>query len=90
MNPLSIKQKRFIYRALCVGLGIFCGFALIAQMCFRHVEAKTEASTFDAINRVPHQKVALVLGTSKRVRDGRPNLFFKYRMDAAEALFKQG
>lgn len=90
MKQALIRHKRLIYKVFLLCAGCFLAFALIAQMCFRHVDSNTEASTFDAIALVPHQKVALVLGTSKRLRDGRQNLFFTYRMDAAEALFKAG
>ncbi len=64
--------------------------ALAAVVCNSVVEAQTERFTFDAVDQVPFQRVGLVLGTSKQVRSGQSNLYFKYRMDAAEALFKQG
>ncbi len=38
---------------------------------------------------VPEIKVALVFGTTDRV-DGRDNLYFRYRIDAAEKLWKAG
>jgi SanA protein len=38
----------------------------------------------------PYQAVALVLGCSPTLRDGRENLFFKYRMESAAALFHAG
>lgn len=34
--------------------------------------------------------VALALGTSRRVRDGRPNLYFRTRMEAAARLYQAG
>jgi SanA protein len=39
------------------------------------------------VARVPHNRVGLVLGTSNRMRDGSPNLFFAYRMAAAARLY---
>lgn len=39
---------------------------------------------------VPPTDVAMVLGTSPRTRDGRANLFFRYRVEAAAELFKSG
>lgn len=46
--------------------------------------------TYDLVDRVPARKAALVLGTSKFVAGGRPNLHYLYRMDAAAELFKAG
>ncbi|SJZ39999.1 SanA protein [Enhydrobacter aerosaccus] len=40
--------------------------------------------------RVPAVQVALVLGTSRLMPSGAPNLTFDYRLDAAAALWKAG
>ncbi len=40
-------------------------------------------------SQIPPNKVALVLGTSKRTGNGRPNRFFIERMTAAARLYKQ-
>ena len=42
------------------------------------------------MQKVPTNKVGLVLGTSKWLKDGRPNLYFKYRIQAAYDLYKAG
>ncbi len=39
---------------------------------------------------MPSARVGLVLGTSKFTRQNRPNLYYRYRLNAAEKLFKQG
>ncbi len=53
--------------------------------------AKTaEGSCYDDAKTVPEAPVAVVLGTSARLADGRANLFFLPRMEAAAALFKAG
>jgi len=41
------------------------------------------------IDKIPHKKAALVLGTAKYSM-GRENLFFNARIDAAEKLYKAG
>ncbi len=51
---------------------------------------KAKGLTFDDINQIKENKVGLVLGTIKILENDRINLYFKYRMDAAELLFKQG
>lgn len=35
-------------------------------------------------------KVGLILGTTKRLRDGRINLYYQFRLEAAIQLFKSG
>ncbi len=53
--------------------------------------AKTaEGRCFSGVKSVPEAPVAVVLGTAARVADGRANLFFLPRMEAAAALFKAG
>lgn len=49
----------------------------------------TRSYVYHSITRIPKNKVALVLGTSKYSRNGNPNLFFKYRMEAAGRLYNQ-
>lgn len=45
---------------------------------------------YDEAVKIPFNKTALVLGCSPYTRDGRTNLFFKYRIDAAVSLFEAG
>ena len=42
------------------------------------------------VRNVPAQRVALLLGTAKRVRSGAPNAFFTYRIQAAIELYRSG
>jgi SanA protein len=58
--------------------------------CEVAVETASSGRTYSRIEDVPPRDVALVLGTSKYVAAGRPNLHYKYRMDAAAELFKAG
>lgn len=43
-----------------------------------------------SIGKIQHAKVGLVLGTSKYLTNGRSNLYFKYRIDKAAELYKNG
>jgi SanA protein len=85
----SISRK-WLRRTGVFMLCLLVLMALAAVVCNSVVESQTARFTFDAVDQVPFQRVGLVLGTSKQVRSGQSNLYFKYRMDAAEALFKQG
>jgi SanA protein len=44
---------------------------------------------YEETEEVPEFKVALILGTTDRI-GGRENLYFRYRIDAAEELWKSG
>ncbi|CAL2085359.1 YdcF family protein [Tenacibaculum sp. 190524A02b] len=54
------------------------------------VQKNAKEKVFSDTNRIPKNKVGLVLGTSKYLIDGRINLYYKYRVEAAASLFKSG
>ncbi|MGL5323649.1 MAG: SanA/YdcF family protein [Aeromonas sp.] len=43
--------------------------------------------TYDQVDEVPYNRVAVVLGTSKYLAGGGPNHYFKYRIKAAAELY---
>lgn len=45
---------------------------------------------FDDLAKLPHNRVGVVLGTSPKLANGQPNLYFTYRLQAAANLFKAG
>jgi SanA protein len=45
---------------------------------------------YDDLSDIPTRKVGLVLGTAKTLKNGRQNLFYKFRVDAAANLYKAG
>lgn len=67
---------------------LFIGVQLF--FCNSLIESSAKHRVYDSIQEVPHKKVCLVLGTAKEVSKGRPNLYFKYRIEAAVALYKAG
>lgn len=68
-------------------LAIAALFAAVPLTCDLVVGASTEVHA-DA-TRIEHRPVALVLGTAPTVF-GRPNLFYRYRLEAAAALWEAG
>lgn len=54
------------------------------------VKANTQNFVTAEISKIPNEKVALVLGTSKTLANGYKNYYFYHRMDAAEKLYKSG
>lgn len=78
--------RRF-WKLILGGIIVFTSLLLFANFW---VENESKGSTYDDISQIPENATGLVLGTSKRVRGGGENLFFKYRMQAAVELFKLG
>ena len=58
--------------------------------CDRRIERVSSAYLFDRMEQLPHNRVGVVLGTSARVRSGRPNRYFEHRMQAAAELYHAG
>lgn len=46
--------------------------------------------TYSSVEEVPNTRYGLLLGTSKYVKNGRKNLYFQYRIDAATLLLQSG
>lgn len=77
-----IKKTLRIFFLLIVGI---IGSIIIANYL---IVFKTRNSTFENVKDIPYKKVGLVLGTSKKARNGYKNLYFKYRIDATVALYR--
>jgi SanA protein len=56
----------------------------------RWVTSSTKAQLYSDVTLIPHNKVGLLLGTSKFLQNGRVNLYYLYRMEAAVALYRAG
>lgn len=54
------------------------------------ITRSTAARVYSAVEDLSAHEFALVLGTSPQVANGRTNLFFSYRMDAAADIFQKG
>ncbi len=72
--------------------GIIALVAIIAFVFYANytIEKETQTKTFSDTNSIPYNTVGLVLGTAKILKNGRINLYFKYRIDAAVKLYKAG
>ncbi len=77
---------KFIIRSALVIVFAAIGFAIFANVL---IILNTQKDVYHDINKVPHKKIALVLGTSKRTINGDTNSFFSHRMEAAARLLKQ-
>lgn len=65
---------------------------LIVAVLFSYnsVESFSDPYITSDLDNLPKAKVAVILGTSTYLTNGNKNLYFVYRMDAAEELYKSG
>lgn len=82
-----MKWIKRIWFILFAGMAVLLGVILI---CNRVVAGAAEGLVYDDISAVPLNRAGLLLGTSPRLRTGKPNLYFNYRIDAAVRLYRTG
>lgn len=63
---------------------------VVTVACDRWVATSTRDRLYDRIEAIPPRALGLVLGTSERLGNGRRNLYFVARMQAAAALYHAG
>lgn len=80
------RVKRVVKGLIAVG---FAG-AVVVLICNWWVVRETRHQIYFDMHKLPANDVGLVLGTSKFVRSGKENLFFRYRMEAAARLWHEG
>lgn len=87
---MTIGSKRiFRYIALCAGV------LLVLAVCFTiyaniKVEKASGGRIFADIDSIPHNRVALLLGTNPLNRHGGPNSYFVNRVTTAAKLYHAG
>lgn len=92
-TPLFMKSQhrnsKLFYRKSIMVLGIsaLVGVLLVFLSNWT-INHSTEGKTFHSLKDVPHQRTGLLLGTSKTLRDGRPNPYYENRIKATTSLFK--
>ena len=74
------QYKLFLFLLIISVISILFSNKLIAD----NAEQKVYSETIN----IPKNKVGLILGTSKKLRNGNINLYYKYRLEAAVKLFK--
>ena len=65
-------------------------FILIIWMADNRIQSATRTLVFNDVNTIPHNKVGLLLGTSRYLKSGTINQYFTNRITAAVALFNSG
>jgi len=80
----SVKKLFKIGLLLCIFL---CGIIFLSNYL---IEKNARNKTFAQIDSIKENKVGLVLGTSKKLRNGNINLYYQFRIDATLQLYKAG
>ena len=81
---------RFIKNIITLFLILIVLGILFTLWANHTIEYATDDYVTSSINKLPNEKVGLVLGTSKSLKNGNKNPYFFYRIEAAEELFKSG
>jgi len=82
-----MKKQKLLKWIVITGIVISFLSILIANYL---INDKTESQIYSNTDLIPHNKVGLLLGTSKYLKSGKSNLYFEYRIKAAESLYKAG
>lgn len=72
-----------------------CGVALVVLLftifiCDRIIDRAAADKLYNSTATVPYNKVGLLLGTRKYLKNGSLNPYYQYRIEAATALLKSG
>jgi len=69
---------------------ITIAFVIMVLSIDIYIKDNTKDKIYHSTKDIPPRNVGLVLGTAKYIRRGKINYFYKYRIDAAAKLFKEG
>ena len=76
------------FKKITIGFFVVCTLVVIISNLIVNNNAKGKVYVNTSI--IPKNKVGLLLGTSKILENGTSNLYFNYRVDATEKLYKAG
>ncbi|MFT3919746.1 MAG: ElyC/SanA/YdcF family protein [Cloacibacterium sp.] len=82
-----MRRIRYIFRFTFLILETVILLMILANFW---VYSVTEGKTYSRISKIPPREVALVLGTSPKMKSGVANPYFTYRMDATALLYHHG
>lgn len=77
-------MKRILKAIFYIGIVLL----ITVFVCNKIVVNNADDRLYTSINEIPKNKVGLLLGTVKYLADGRINLYYQFRLDAAVKLFK--
>ena len=89
MKKTTTPKKR--RKTILWVLGIcIVAMALVVGVCNRKVNKCAEGRMYQNVSEIPYRRVGLVLGTTPKNAKGIPNLYYRYRMEAAAELYHAG
>ena len=88
LNILLMLKRIFKFTKTMILIGTVGLFSI--WLIDNWVQRTASTAVFSEINDVPNNKVGLLLGTRKILASGYQNLYYSYRIEAAEKLFKAG
>jgi len=84
---ISLLNSRRIFQLLLILINLIL---LVTLFCNWQIDSFTEKYLYSEVELTPENDVGVVLGTSMFLKNGEPNLYFSYRIDAAVELYKAG
>lgn len=82
-----IKRIKQLFLAGILFSALALGSVYVAN---KTVIKSAEGYIYTNVHDIPYNKVGLVLGTAKTLRNGNDNLYFTYRINATVQLFESG
>jgi SanA protein len=82
---LNRKKYFLVYPAVFL-FAVIC-FCILSNVW---VIAMTQDKVYQSLDELPINQVGLLLGTSKRYKSGKENMYFRYRIEAAAKLYHTG
>lgn len=89
-TPHEAVGVRVVKRVLKAAIALAFAGAMAVLLSNWWVVYNTRDQIYFDMDELPANEYGLVLGTSKFVRTGKENLFFRYRMEATARLWKEG
>ncbi|WP_304038483.1 SanA/YdcF family protein [Mesonia mobilis] len=87
---MKLISKKRLKRFLLLLLGFFVLTTISVLSIDYYVSKKTSEKIYTQVNKIPPNKVGLLLGTSKYLSSGHINLYYKYRIEAVTKLYRSG
>lgn len=83
-----LGQKSVVKKIFLILLIMFTLLLILVFVTYYWIESSTENYVYSEISSIPHNKVGLLLGTSKYLESGNFNIYFRNRILATANLFQ--
>ena len=91
MKTNSMFKKKFQLKKIIIFLITIILFSTIMfVLADVRIKSASKNYLYNDLQSIPYNKVGLVLGTAKFLKNGQVNFYYKYRIDATIALYKAG